>query len=183
MVVLLVILALLLLLLLTPVGVYAAYGPDLLVRVRFGFLRLTVYPPKKRGKTRQKAEKKSREEQPAKLSQPALEVLAIIAYFQPVTRAYIEQIRGVDSSYTVGLLLERELIREAGRLAVPGRPMQFRTTKNFLRSFGLASLDDLPDLASASQEDQQLTLEMESALLRLQEAETGEEPEGGEEDQ
>ena len=108
---------------------------------------------------------------PAKLSQPALEVLAIVAYFQPVTRAYIEQIRGVDSSYTVGLLLERELIREAGRLAVPGRPMQFRTTKNFLRAFGLASLDDLPDLASASQEDMQLTMEMESALRRLQEAE------------
>ena len=74
---------------------------------------------------------------PARLSQPALEVLAIIAYFQPVTRAYIEQVRGVDSSYTVGLLLERELICEAGRLAVPGRPMQFKTTKTFLRSFGL----------------------------------------------
>ncbi len=116
---------------------------------------------------------------PAKLSQPALEVLAIVAYFQPVTRAYIEQIRGVDSSYTVGLLLERELIREAGRLAVPGRPMQFRTTKNFLRSFGLASLDDLPDLASASQEDIQLTMEMESALRRLREAETEQEEEPG----
>ena len=118
----------------------------------------------------------------AKLSQPALEVLAIVAYFQPVTRAYIEQIRGVDSSYTVGLLLERELIREAGRLAVPGRPMQFRTTKNFLRAFGLASLDDLPDLASASQEDMQLTMEMESALRRLQEAEAGGEGGAAEED-
>lgn len=121
---------------------------------------------------------------PAKLSQPALEVLAIVAYFQPVTRAYIEQIRGVDSSYTVGLLLERGLIREAGRLAVPGRPMQFRTTKDFLRSFGLASLKDLPDLASASQEDLQLTMEMETALRRLREAESeGEstsEPSGGE---
>ena len=116
---------------------------------------------------------------PAKLSQPALEVLAIIAYFQPVTRAYIEQIRGVDSSYTVGLLLERGLIREAGRLAVPGRPMQFRTTKDFLRSFGMASLDDLPDLAAASQEDIQLTMEMESALRRLREAEDGGAPEGG----
>ena len=112
---------------------------------------------------------------PARLSQPALEVLAIIAYFQPVTRAYIEQIRGVDSSYTVGLLLERELICEAGRLAVPGRPMQFKTTKNFLRSFGLASLDDLPDLPSATQEEAQLTMEMESALRRLREAETAEE--------
>lgn len=118
---------------------------------------------------------------PAKLSQPALEVLAIVAYFQPVTRAYIEQIRGVDSSYTVGLLLERELIREAGRLAVPGRPMQFRTTKNFLRSFGLGSLDDLPELSSAAQEDAQLTMEMESALRRLREAEAEAGPAGEEE--
>ena len=55
---------------------------------------------------------------PARLSQPALEVLAIIAYYQPVTRAYVDQVRGVDSSYTVGLLLERDLIEESGRLAV-----------------------------------------------------------------
>lgn len=108
---------------------------------------------------------------PAKLSQPALEVLAIIAYFQPVTRAYIEQLRGVDSSYTVGLLLERELICEAGRLSVPGRPMQFRTTKNFLRSFGLSSLDDLPELPSGTQEGGQMTLELESAIGRLRESE------------
>ena len=76
---------------------------------------------------------------PARLSQPALEVLSVIAYYQPVTRAYVDQIRGVDSSYTVGLLLERELIEECGRLAVPGRPIQYRTTKKFLRSFGLSS--------------------------------------------
>lgn len=104
---------------------------------------------------------------PARLSQPALEVLAIIAYFQPVTRAYIEQVRGVDSSYTVGLLLERELICEAGRLAVPGRPMQFKTTKTFLRSFGLTSLDDLPELPSATQEEVQLTMKLESAIRQL----------------
>lgn len=117
---------------------------------------------------------------PAKLSQPALEVLSIIAYFQPVTRAYIEQVRGVDSSYTVGLLLERELICEAGRLSVPGRPMQFRTTKNFLRAFGLSSLDDLPELPSSTQEGVQMTLELESAIEKLQETEeTPAEPEGG----
>lgn len=117
---------------------------------------------------------------PAKLSQPALEVLSIIAYFQPVTRAYIEQIRGVDSSYTVSLLLERGLICEAGRLSVPGRPMQFRTTKNFLRAFGLTSLDDLPELPSSTQEGVQMTLELESAIERLQEqsADAGTEPEG-----
>lgn len=105
---------------------------------------------------------------PAKLSQPALEVLAIIAYYQPVTRAYIDQVRGVDSSYTVGLLLERELIEEAGRLAVPGRPIQYRTTKNFLRSFGLSSLEELPELPSAAPEDGQITLEMQARLEQLQ---------------
>lgn len=108
---------------------------------------------------------------PPKLSQPALEALAIVAYFQPVTRAYIEQVRGVDSSYTVGLLLERGLICEAGRLNVPGRPMQFRTTKAFLRSFGLSSLDDLPELPSATQEGVQMTMELESAISRLQQQE------------
>ena len=117
---------------------------------------------------------------PAKLSQPALEVLAIIAYFQPVTKAYIEQVRGVDSSYTVGLLLERGLICEAGRLAVPGRPIQYRTTKNFLRSFGLASLDEPPELPSSTQEDGQMTLELEQALQRMKDQ--GNEGEVGEED-
>lgn len=111
---------------------------------------------------------------PARLSQPALEVLSIIAYFQPVTRAYIEQIRGVDSSYTVGLLLERNLICEAGRLNVPGRPMQFRTTKTFLRSFGLTKLDDLPELSTATKEGAQLTMELERYTQRLQAAEVQE---------
>lgn len=104
---------------------------------------------------------------PARLSQPALEVLAIIAYYQPATRAYVDQIRGVDSAYTVGLLLDRELIEECGRLAVPGRPIQYRTTQNFLRSFGLSSLDELPELPNASPEDGQLTLEMQAAVERL----------------
>lgn len=107
---------------------------------------------------------------PAKLSQPALEVLSIIAYYQPVTRAYIDQVRGVDSSYTVGLLLERELIEEAGRLAVPGRPIQYRTTKNFLRSFGMSTLEELPELPSSTPEDGQITLEMQSRLEELQAA-------------
>ena len=113
---------------------------------------------------------------PARLSQPALEVLAIVAYFQPVTRAYIEQIRGVDSSYTVGLLLERQLIEEAGRLPVPGRPMQFRTTHHFLRTFGLTSLEELPELPSASQEGVQMTLDLESAIAKMQEDEGTQSP-------
>ena len=83
---------------------------------------------------------------PAKLSQPALEVLTIIAYYQPTTRAYVDQIRGVDSSYTVGLLLDRNLIEECGRLQVPGRPRLYRTTKAFLRAFHLDSLEDLPEM-------------------------------------
>lgn len=108
---------------------------------------------------------------PARLSQPALEVLAIIAYYQPVTRAYVDQVRGVDSSYTVGLLLERELIEEAGRLSVPGRPVLFRTTRNFLRSFGLSSLEELPQLPDSSQEGGQMTLELEAAVARLRQEE------------
>ena len=83
---------------------------------------------------------------PAKLSQPALEVLTIIAYYQPTTRAYVDQIRGVDSSYTVGLLLDRHLIEECGRLQVPGRPRLYRTTQSFLRAFHLNSLEDLPQM-------------------------------------
>ena len=91
---------------------------------------------------------------PAKLSQPALEVLTIIAYYQPTTRAYVDQIRGVDSSYTVSLLLERKLIEECGRLQVPGRPHLYRTTKQFLRAFHLAGLDDLPEMPDLGGEGQ-----------------------------
>ena len=83
---------------------------------------------------------------PPKLSQPSLEVLAAIAYFQPVTRAYIEQLRGVDSTYTVSVLLGRGLIEACGRLEAPGRPVLYRTTHTFLRVFGLESLRDLPEL-------------------------------------
>ena len=107
---------------------------------------------------------------PARLSQPALEVLAIIAYHQTATRAYVDQVRGVDSSYTIGLLLERDLIEECGRLAVPGRPIQYRTTQTFLRSFGLSSLDELPELPNMP-EDGQITPEMQAAVARLKGAE------------
>ena len=91
---------------------------------------------------------------PAKLSQPALEVLTIIAYYQPTTRAYVDQIRGVDSAYTMGLLLERKLIEECGRLQVPGRPHLYRTTKQFLRAFHLSSLEDLPEMPDLGGEGQ-----------------------------
>ena len=90
----------------------------------------------------------------AKLSQPALEVLTIIAYYQPTTRAYVDQIRGVDSSYTMGLLQERKLIEECGRLQVPGRPHLYRTTKEFLRVFHLGSLKELPEMPGLESEGQ-----------------------------
>ena len=80
------------------------------------------------------------------LSQSALETLAVVAYFQPVTRAYIDQVRGVDSSYTVSTLAERGLITVSGRLDVPGRPAVFSTTDVFLRTMNISSLDELPPL-------------------------------------
>lgn len=93
------------------------------------------------------------------LSKPALEVLAIVAYYQPTTRAYVDQVRGVDSSNTVVTLTEKGLIEECGRLEVPGRPIQYRTTPVFLRSFGLSSLEELPELPfGLVEEDGQLSL-------------------------
>ena len=91
---------------------------------------------------------------PAKLSQPAMEVLTIVAYYQPTTRAFVDQIRGVDSSYTMGLLQDRKLIEECGRLQVPGRPHLYRTTKQFLRAFHLNSLHDLPEIPDLGGEGQ-----------------------------
>ncbi|MBR0040430.1 MAG: SMC-Scp complex subunit ScpB [Oscillospiraceae bacterium] len=90
---------------------------------------------------------------PPQLSQSALETLAITAYFQPVTRAYIDQVRGVDSSYTVSTLLERGLIEVCGRLDVPGRPSLLRTTDVFLRTMGVSSLDELPKLPDLNSAD------------------------------
>ena len=83
---------------------------------------------------------------PPKLSASQLETLTIIAYYQPATKAYVEQIRGVDSSYSVGALLNKHLIEESGRLNVPGRPILYRTTPDFLRTFGLPSLGELPEI-------------------------------------
>ena len=78
------------------------------------------------------------------LSASSMEVLAVIAYAQPVTRTYIDTVRGVDSSYAVNSLLDKELIEACGRLDAPGRPMLYATTEKFLRVFGMSSLDDLP---------------------------------------
>ena len=83
---------------------------------------------------------------PPKLSSSQLETLTIIAYYQPATKAMVEQIRGVDSAYSITALLNKKLIEDAGRLNVPGRPIQYRTTPDFLRTFALNSLEDLPEI-------------------------------------
>lgn len=105
---------------------------------------------------------------PPKLSSSQLETLTIIAYYQPATKAMVEQIRGVDSSYSVSALMNKKLIEEAGRLNVPGRPIQYRTTPDFLRTFGIASLEELPviekiDFAEPIIEDAPAELSQEAA--------------------
>lgn len=80
------------------------------------------------------------------LSQAALEVLSVVAYNQPITKAFIEQVRGVDCSGVIGTLVEKDLIEECGRLELPGRPLLYGTTKNFLRCFSISSLSELPPL-------------------------------------
>lgn len=83
---------------------------------------------------------------PPRLSASQLETLTIIAYYQPATKAMVEQIRGVDSSYSVSALMYKKLIEEAGRLNVPGRPILYKTTPDFLRTFGLSTLEELPSI-------------------------------------
>ena len=87
---------------------------------------------------------------PPKLSSSQLEALTIIAYYQPATKAMVEQIRGVDSSYSISALMNKKLIEEGGRLNVPGRPIQYKTTPDFLRTFGLSSLEELPPIEKIS---------------------------------
>ncbi|MBR4940434.1 MAG: SMC-Scp complex subunit ScpB, partial [Clostridia bacterium] len=99
---------------------------------------------------------------PPALSQQAMETLSVVAYRQPVTKAYIEQVRGVESSYTVTSLAEKGFIEPCGRLEAPGRPVLYRTTDMFLRVFGLSSLMDLPPLGEDLADGQMtLTLSME----------------------
>ena len=83
---------------------------------------------------------------PPKLSSSQLEALTIVAYYQPATKAMVEQIRGVDSSYSISALINKKLIEECGRLNVPGRPILYKTTPDFLRTFGLSALSELPEI-------------------------------------
>ena len=113
---------------------------------------------------------------PPKLSSSQLETLTIVAYYQPATKAMVEQIRGVDSSYSIGALLNKKLIEDAGRLNVPGRPIQYRTTPDFLRTFGLSSLEELPQIEKVSlgepviPEEGQQTIEGMAETAATQEA-------------
>ena len=92
----------------------------------------------------------------------------MIAYYQPATKAMVEQLRGVDSAYSISALLNKRLIEECGRLNVPGRPIQYRTTKDFLRTFGLESLEDLPKIEQAGLETQeQLALQEDAPAEAL----------------
>lgn len=116
---------------------------------------------------------------PQSLTPAALEVLAIVAYKQPVTKIYIEQVRGVDSTYTLSSLVDKGLVEDCGRLDVPGRPILYQTTEVFLRSFGLSSVNQLPALDSFGEQDpQQMTLsELEESrnLEEMTEETTGKE--------
>lgn len=89
------------------------------------------------------------------LSQAALEVLAVVAYNQPVTKAFVEQVRGVDCSGVIGSLTSKGLVEEKGRLELPGRPLLYGTTENFLRCFNLSSLDELPPLPEDEKKDEE----------------------------
>lgn len=108
---------------------------------------------------------------PPRLSPAALEVLAIVAYFQPVTRVYIDQIRGVDSSYTVGVLTERGLIEPAGKLEVPGRPTLYRTGDAFLRTMNIRSLSELPTLPDVGTDEGIIALQNKIEELQAGELE------------
>lgn len=102
------------------------------------------------------------------LSQAALEVLAVVAYNQPVTKAFVEQVRGVDCSGVIGSLTAKGLVEERGRLELPGRPLLYGTTENFLRCFQLSSLSDLPPLP----EKEKAQKENEETGLQAEEEET-----------
>lgn len=106
-----------------------------------------------------------------RLSPSSLEVLAIVAYFQPVTRAYVDQVRGVDSSYTLSVLVEKGLIEPCGKLDVPGRPTIYKTGEVFLRTMGISSVDELPALPDIASDEGIIELQNKIDALRSGELE------------
>ncbi|MBQ6626496.1 MAG: SMC-Scp complex subunit ScpB [Ruminococcus sp.] len=98
------------------------------------------------------------------LSQAAMEVLAVVAYNQPVTKSFIEQVRGVDCSGVIGSLTTKDLIEEKGRLELPGRPLLYGTTENFLRCFSISSIDELPPLPQKQENPDENALEDDGQL-------------------
>jgi len=103
----------------------------------------------------------------APLSQAAFEVLAIIAYNQPVTKAFVEQVRGVDCSGVIANLCQKSLIEEKGRLELPGRPLIYGTTPDFLRCFSLSSLNDLPPVPQKQKAEDEKNSENNESDLQL----------------
>lgn len=101
------------------------------------------------------------------LSQAALEVLAVVSYNQPVTKAFVEQVRGVDCSGVLGSLCQKNLIEEKGRLELPGRPLLYGTTENFLRCFNLNSIDELPPLPQDDEEKAEDETKQEDVQLNI----------------
>ena len=112
---------------------------------------------------------------PPALSQSALETLSIVAYYQPVTRAVIEKMRGVDSSYTVTALQERGLIEACGKLEAPGRPTLYATTDAFLRVMGIETLQQLPPLPEV--QGSEGTEQLRKSIARMQEQNSGQDSE------
>lgn len=108
------------------------------------------------------------------LSQAAMEVLAVVAYNQPVTKAFVEQVRGVDCSGVIGSLTAKDLIEEKGRLELPGRPLVYGTTENFLRCFGIADLSQLPEIPASQSEKSQEDAEGEDSQLSVFDSEGAE---------
>ncbi len=101
------------------------------------------------------------------LSQAAMEVLAVVAYNQPVTKAFVEQVRGVDCSGVIGSLTAKDLIEEKGRLELPGRPLVYGTTENFLRCFGISDLSELPEIPASESEKPQEDMQGDDSQLSV----------------
>lgn len=107
----------------------------------------------------------------APLSQAAFEVLAVISYNQPITKAYVEQVRGVDCTGVITTLCQKGLIEEKGRLELPGRPLIYGTTAEFLKCFGISSLNDLPEIPELAEKESELSIQEEQVEIMKEDME------------